>query len=118
MTRLMGSFERASTALRHSKLFERSRGLWNLARPVYNVVLSMGARGGLVRNMNQSDLIRIHPAWRSIPESYEPLVWSALMSSLRSGDCVVEVGGFIGLYSVAIARRIQPFGVVYTFEPD
>ncbi len=75
-------------------------------------------RQGLERNINGTDLLRIHPGCRGAQEIYEPDVWHHLLSSLQPGDCVVDVGAHIGLYAVAMAKRLGPNGKVYAFEPD
>ena len=40
------------------------------------------------------------------------------MGSVRPGDTFVDVGAYIGLYSVAAARRVGGGGTVFAFEPD
>jgi FkbM family methyltransferase len=40
------------------------------------------------------------------------------MSEVHEGDVVADVGAFIGLYSVALAKRVGPTGRVFAFEPD
>ncbi len=75
-------------------------------------------RQGLRRNINGTDPLRIHPGCRGVQEVYEPDVWHHLLTSLQPGDCVVDVGAHIGLYAVAMAKRLGPNGKVYAFEPD
>lgn len=41
-----------------------------------------------------------------------------LLSFLRPGDAVVDVGAHIGTFAVPIARRVGPGGVVVAIEPD
>jgi len=40
------------------------------------------------------------------------------MSDVQCGDTVVDVGSYVGLYSIAIANRIGASGRVLAFEPD
>jgi FkbM family methyltransferase len=49
---------------------------------------------------------------------YEPEVWQSLMSEVRLGDTVVDIGAFIGLYTLALGRRVGKEGKVVAFEPD
>jgi FkbM family methyltransferase len=53
-----------------------------------------------------------------VTEHYEPEVWRHMMSEVRAGDCVADVGAFIGLYAVALAVRVGETGSVLAFEPD
>ena len=111
-------FELYSRSVRHSEALRRADMLWNIARPCYNRALALVGRQGLERNINGTDLIRVHARCRGVQEKYEPEVWSHLLDSLHSGDCVVDVGAHIGLYSIAMAKRIRPDGKVYACEPD
>jgi len=92
--------------------------MWNVTRPIYRGVLSAVARGGLERNINGQDLIRV--SWRlyTLGETYEPVMWTQLMGSLRPGSVFVDVGACLGLYAVAAARRCGPQGRVFAFEPE
>lgn len=40
------------------------------------------------------------------------------MSNVAEKDVVVDVGAFIGLYTIALAKRVGPEGSVVAFEPD
>ncbi|MBA2526448.1 MAG: FkbM family methyltransferase [Pyrinomonadaceae bacterium] len=40
------------------------------------------------------------------------------MSEVRPGDVVADVGAYIGLYTIALAKRVGPTGHVVAFEPD
>jgi Met-10+ like-protein len=104
--------------VRHCQVFRRADVLWDITRPFYDRTLALVARHGLQRNMNGSDLLRVHSSCRGVQENYEPEVWSQLLNSLQPGDFVVDVGAHIGLYSVAMATRVGPQGKVYACEPD
>jgi len=41
-----------------------------------------------------------------------------LCSLVRPGDCVLDVGANIGLYSLALSRAVEPHGRVIAVEPD
>lgn len=53
-----------------------------------------------------------------MPEIYEPEVWRHLMAHIEEGDAFVDVGAYIGLYSIAAAKRVGKRGHVYAVEPD
>lgn len=114
----MRSFERLAISVRRSDALRRADGLWNGLRPYYMKVLAKVASGGLERHINGTDRILIDPGLYSMPETYEPEVWPHIMAALRSGDVVADVGASLGLYTLAIAKRIGPQGYVYAFEPD
>jgi tRNA G37 N-methylase Trm5 len=62
--------------------------------------------------------MHLDPACRSVPTEYEPDVWHELLSSVRPGDVVADVGANVGLYAVALARRVGAMGRVIAYEPD
>lgn len=50
--------------------------------------------------------------------TWEPWIAKVVLSLLRPGDRVVEVGGHVGFYTVAMAHRVGPSGSVLTFEAN
>jgi FkbM family methyltransferase len=92
--------------------------LWSAARPFYVGLLALGGRNDLSRHINGTDWILVHPRWRQTREQYEPEVWRPLMDAVSAGDCVVDVGAWIGLHTVAFAKRVGTMGQVIAFEPD
>ena len=50
--------------------------------------------------------------------SYEGREIELLCSFVRPGDCVLDVGANIGLYSLALSRAVGPTGRVIAVEPD
>ncbi len=71
-----------------------------------------------MRNINNRDRILIDPRMRAIPETYEPEVWAKVMSEFKPGDTFVDIGAYMGLYSIAASRHVQPGGKVFAFEPN
>lgn len=110
--------EKLASSIRHSRKLERASWLWNGVRPVYDRLISAAGRSGLKRVMNGTDAILVSPACRGVAEEYEPEVWHRLMAEVKSGDTVADVGTFIGLYTVALAKRVAPSGRVFGFEPN
>jgi FkbM family methyltransferase len=49
---------------------------------------------------------------------YEQREIDLLCSLVRPGDCVLDIGANIGLYSLALSRAVGPEGRVIAFEPD
>src|SRR5262249_51625116 len=99
-------------------LVERAEWLWKPVRPIYHWAIGYLGRNGLERIINDSDRILVSAEARGTPEKYEPEVWRALMTEIRTGDTFVDVGAFIGLYAVAVGLRLGHTGCVIAFEPD
>src|SRR5580658_770380 len=114
----MHRIEQFCVRLRHSPWLGHAGWLWDGLRPRYNEVVGLLGRNGLERVINGTDKVRVSPPFRGVPEVYEPEVWRHLMAHVRPGDRVADVGAFIGLYSIALAKRIGPAGHVTAFEPD
>lgn len=110
--------ERMAVAVRHSRWLERADWVWETVRPLYNVCVSVGGRNGLVRVMNGTDRILVLPRCRGVKEEYEPEVWRSLISEFQPGDTFVDVGTYIGLYTIAAAQRVGPQGRVVALEPN
>lgn len=92
--------------------------LWNYLRAPYSALLGSVARNGLVRVINGTDMIRLTPEHRAVAETYEAEVWKRIMGEARIGDVVADVGANIGLYTIALAKRVGNEGEVHAFEPD
>ena len=114
----MKTFEKVSIWVRHLRLLECADWLWNPVRPIYQFAISYCGRRGLERIVNGSDRILVSPRARRVTEEYEPDVWRALIAELRTGDTFVDVGAYIGLYTVAAGSRLHSSGRVVAFEPD
>jgi FkbM family methyltransferase len=114
----MHPLERWCLALRHGSTLGRATWLWAALRPCYDAATTVLGRRGLVRRINGTDEIRLLPRLRRLGETYEPDVWPRLMSAAGPGDVVVDVGALVGLYTLALARRVGPTGRVIAFEPD
>jgi FkbM family methyltransferase len=110
--------ERLCIRLRHTKWLSEADWLWDRVRAPYQQLIQRCARRGLERRINGTDTVRVLPEFRAVSETYEPEVWRRVMAEARAGDTIVDVGAFIGLYSVAVARRVGSQGKVVAFEPD
>jgi FkbM family methyltransferase len=110
--------EKLSTNLRHSQYLKNYDSLWNFVRPLYNRFIEQYGKNGLERRINGTDKISVLPKFRGVAETYEPDVWDDIMSNIKAGDCVVDVGAYIGLYAIAIAKRLESEGKIIAFEPD
>ncbi len=62
---------------------------------------------------------RIDPRVRHLlPSSSEPALFAYLRRTIRTGDVIVDAGGFLGAYAIVMARWAGPSGRVVTFEPS
>lgn len=93
------------------------RARWRLARRVFSpqettpVVINL--RGGIAMRLDLSDAYQ-----RTIAASgYEYSTFDVTQQILTAGDCVVDVGGNIGLHSLVWANSVGPSGRVISFEP-
>jgi FkbM family methyltransferase len=114
----MNKFERLCVSVRHKHWLRDADWFWNTVRPFYDEVVSFIGRNGLERTINGTDNILVSPHCRWVTEVYESSTWTHLMSQVKPGDVVADIGAYIGLYSIAIARRIGTRGKVIAFEPD
>lgn len=114
----MKPFEKISKGIRHNSYLKSCDWLWAISRPFYNSAIALAGRNGLERNINGTDRILVDSRLRQVSEVYEPDVWQHLMRNIRPGDMIADVGAFIGLYTVALAKRVGHAGCIYAFEPD
>lgn len=115
----MNLIETISTKIRHLPGLRLLSPLWDMLRPLYQKLVNLSAgTQGLPRMINGTDEVRVLPAWRALPEVYESQVWSRIMSQVRSGDCIVDIGAHFGLYAIAFAKRTGAGGCVLAVEAD
>ena len=87
-------------------------------RPFYSYCLDrfVGNRG-LAWTVNNQPL-KIDPRVRHlIPKTNEPELFNFLMTNIKPGHTVLDVGSFLGTYAVFAARWAGPEGKVIAFEP-
>jgi FkbM family methyltransferase len=62
--------------------------------------------------------VRIDPSVRHlVPHEPEPALYDFVRRTIRSGDVVLDVGAFLGIYAVLEARWAGDTGRVVAFEP-
>jgi FkbM family methyltransferase len=110
--------EKICFTIRHVPWLKRADRFWNYVRPWYERIIAWFYRNGLPRNINGTDLILLLPKFHGFSEIYEPEEWRHMMARVQVGDIVADVGSFIGLYTIALAKRVGTNGKVVAFEPD
>lgn len=112
------SVERTATWIRHHCLDAVDERYMGWVRGAYEWLLSVITLGrGVPRTINGQDEIRVSVHHRYVDESYEPEVFALLKRELEPDDIVFDVGAYIGIYSIILARHLGPEGRVYAFEP-
>jgi len=56
--------------------------------------------------------------WLSLCGIYEPLTTELFKRRIKRGDVVLDIGAFIGYYTLIAARLVGENGKVFAFEPD
>jgi len=89
-----------------------------LLRPAYDLLLDCASFGrGIAWTVNGEPL-RIDPRVRRfVPRIVEPEVFAVLRESVRTGETVLDIGAFLGVYTVLEARWVGPSGRVIALEP-
>ena len=87
---LLYHFEKLCVQLRHCAAFKCAAPLWNAVRPIYNGFINLTGRGGLMRNINGTDTIKLCPECRGTSEVYEPQVWAKVMGHIGPGSRVID----------------------------
>jgi FkbM family methyltransferase len=87
-------------------------------RPAYELLLDAASGGREVEWHVNDELFRIDPHVRGlIPDRTEPDLWSWLRSHVGPGEQVLDIGSFLGIYAMTLARWAGPGGRVLAFEP-
>jgi FkbM family methyltransferase len=115
---VLRSLERGARRLRHARALEHADWLWSRLRPVYDAVLARAARRGVTRVMDGTDVVLLSAAHRYFPDTYERGWWRHVMDAVQPGDTAVDLGAHVGIFAIAMGRRVGPAGAVVAFEPD
>ena len=87
-------------------------------RPVYESLMAVASAGRGVEWPINGEEFRVDPrARRFVAPSGEPELWGWLRANVRSGERVLDVGSFLGVYAILIARWAGPGSRVLAFEP-
>ncbi len=91
------------------------KAYYALVRPREGILqLEVGGKAGRFRVSSAGELRLLDQHVQ--PES-EQRILRLLMSSVRPGDVVYDVGAHVGLYTIFLARAVGETGVVVAFEP-
>lgn len=78
------------------------------------------ARTHYPSSVSKGDIrVRFHPIWARIErEDWEFPVLSKLAALVRQGDVVLDIGAWIGVYTLLLSELVGRGGTVVAFEPD
>lgn len=118
-TYLMHSVETTARWLKYKIGLTDRSPLTTAVRPCYDLFLkTLYQRKGLKRTILGEETVQIRPAYRNFPDDFEGRVFSYLKRSIRQGDCVLDVGAHMGMFTILLARWVGTTGRVYAFEPN
>ena len=81
-------------------------------------VLDVATIGRGVARKIGGEKIRFPVRWsRHYPPDYKPDVFAAIRAHCEAGQTALDIGAHLGLFTVAMARRVGPTGAVFSFEP-
>jgi len=110
--------EKCARTIRHLPLLRKLDSFWNLITPAYERFLRSVYKKGLKRVINKTDIIYLPYELRHYTDQYEEDVWGKIMSYVRPGDTIADVGAYLGFYTFAFTKRVGASGKVVAFEPD
>lgn len=83
----------------------------NYANPFLVSIRRLGQRLGVLR-----PLVRLFR--RIFPSNYEEAFEQAMMSAIRPGDTIWDVGANVGIFTRRFSEQVGPTGCVVAFEPS
>jgi FkbM family methyltransferase len=87
-------------------------------RPYYEWLLDAASGGRGIPWAINGECVRIDPRLRRlVAPTAEPELWSWLRANVRPGDRILDVGSFLGVYAILLARWGGPQARVLAFEP-
>jgi FkbM family methyltransferase len=106
------------TASLASRALGRQSTIVNALRPSYEWALDAASGGRGVPWPVNGETLRIDPrARRVVASTTEPELWSWLKANVRPHDRILDVGSFLGVYAIFLARWAGPSARVLAFEP-
>jgi FkbM family methyltransferase len=89
-----------------------------LREPWYRTLQVLFPRGVSAR-LAGGEHVRLQPRLLGIrPEAYEETLTAILISHLRPGLTVIDIGAHVGLHTLMFSRRVGPMGQVLAVEPS
>lgn len=106
------------TASLVSGLLGRNSSIVRTLRPSYERLLDAASGGRGTPWLVNGEAVRIDPRVRRlVAPTVEPELWSWLRANVEVNERVLDVGSFLGIYAILLARWAGPAGRVLAFEP-
>ena len=90
----------------------------NLYTAIYRWIMGAVYSNRLEKEMGGID--KMHFSYQSsmmIPASYEIKWWRRFVDEVREGDTVIDIGAYVGILTVILAKKVGKGGEVLAFEP-
>jgi FkbM family methyltransferase len=93
--------------------------VWNLLKAAQIQIAKLVFRKGIRRKIGDIDRIYLCHDCRdaALPAAWEIDWWKKLTQEIHPGDTIVDVGAYIGVLTVVLARKAGITGRVLAFEP-
>src|SRR5690349_475326 len=99
----------ATTASFVSSVLGRQSAVIRALRPSYEWLLDTASGGRGTPWRVNGELVRIDPRVRRlVAPTVEPELWSWLRANVRPAERILDVGSFLGIYAVLLARWSGP----------
>lgn len=94
--------------------------LWGLLRPTQLKISKLIFRKGIKKSFGDIDRIYLcYDCWDAdMPAAWEINWWRRLTQEIRPQDTIVDVGAYIGILTIIMARKAGRSGKVVAFEPN
>src|ERR1700721_1777633 len=99
-----------------SSLLGRNSSIIRTLRPSYERLLDAASGGRGMRWLVNGEAVRIDPRVRRlVAPTVEPELWSWLRANVGANEQVLDIGSFLGIYAILLARWAGPAGRVLAF---
>jgi FkbM family methyltransferase len=119
---VLESIHRLGSRIRHSRVLEDQKWLWERVEPSWQRVFDRASRTrGYKTKVNQDEFHLTYEFGASFTPlkfgTYEQTFYDEFVRRIRPGMQVLDIGAHVGLFTLAAAKRVGASGKVYAFEP-
>jgi len=115
----MRIFKKIRTGIKHLIVLLKLSRFLDLVETVLILILKLVFRKGIKRKIGDIGKLYVcHDCRNSdMPATWEIDWWKKLTQEIRPGDTIVDVGAYIGIVTIILARKTGITGKVLAFEP-
>lgn len=116
----MSIVKKAESGIRHLFVFLKLTRLSNLFASAGIIILNFLFRKGIRKDIAGVGKVYVcHECWNStIPGIHEVKWWEKLIQETKEGDTIVDVGAYVGIFTIILAKKAGKSGKVLAFEPN